>query len=85
MDKILISDLRSLLDRLDNDETFRKLVTKWFCSEYDMSDYKVDQLFLMLREICMDEDAKDIGMENIGGEFEEPLITLLSVYNNQCG
>jgi hypothetical protein len=85
MENILKDDLRNLLGRLEKDETFRKLVTRWLRSEYDMPDYKVDELFLMLQEICVNEDNKDFIIENIGSEFEEPLITLLSVYINQCG
>lgn len=85
MEKILIDDLRNLLGRLESDETFRKLVKKWLRSEYEMSDHRLNQLFLMLEETCGNEDIKEFSLESAGSEFEEPLITLLSVYKNQCG
>jgi len=85
MEKILIDDLKNLLGRLESDETFRKLVKKWLRSEYEMSDYRLNQLFLMLEETCRNGDIKEFSLDSADSEFEEPLITLLSVYKNQCG
>ena len=85
MDSLLKDDLWDLLCRLQNDQSFRKLVTKWLGSEYDMSDYMVNEFILTLQEICMDENFEGIDEEDIGADFEEPLMTLLSVYKNQCG
>jgi len=85
MDSILKDDLWDLLCRLQNDQSFRKLVTKWLGSEYDMPDYMVNEFILMLQEICVDENFEGFDEGNIDTDFEEPLMTLLSIYKNQCG
>lgn len=85
MDSLLKDDLWELLCRLENDQTFRKLVAKWLGSEYDMPDYMVNEFILTLQEICMDENFEGFDEGNLDPDFEEPLMTLLSVYKNQCG
>jgi len=85
MENILKDDLWDLLCRLENDQSFRRLVTKWLGSEYGMADYTVNEFILTLQQICMDEYFEGFDEDNIAVDFEEPLTTLLSVYKNQCG
>jgi hypothetical protein len=85
MGNVLKDDLWDLLCRLENDDSFRRLVTKWLGSEYGMADYMVNEFILTLQEICMDDNFEGFDGGEIDSDFEEPLMTLLSVYKNQCG
>jgi hypothetical protein len=85
MDSPFKDDLWDLLCTLQNDVSFRKLVTKWLASEYSMSDDMVNEFILTLQEICMDENFAGFDGEELDADFEEPLMTLLSIHKNQCG